>query len=93
MRQMWFRTATHNLMRDFQDEIPGYTKNAEIARLLSELSLKSGPDGIKGNLLACYEHLVAHRIFPSQELPLLRAWLTDLDAVLKSERLSSAIAS
>lgn len=73
----------HNLMRDFQDEISGYMKNREIAKLLSDLSLKSGPAHASENLLKCYEHLVANKIFPPEELPLVRAWIEDVEACLR----------
>lgn len=68
----------HDLMRDFRDEIPGYLQNDEIASLLTSLELDSDPQSIGANLLTCYEHLVSAGIFPPEELPLVRTWLSDL---------------
>ena len=68
----------HNLMRDFQDEIPGYQHNEEIVRCLNEVKLKSGVESVHDNLLACYGRLVSRGFFPDAEMSLLRAWLADL---------------
>jgi hypothetical protein len=68
----------HNLMRDFTDEIPGYTQNSAIVARLTDLSLKSGRDSVSDNLLACYEALTAAGFFPKDELPLVRGWVEDV---------------
>jgi hypothetical protein len=68
----------HDLDRDFADEVPGYTRNKEIADVLSRLQLKSGEEQIGDNLHCCYEALVAAGIFPSAELELVELWLEDL---------------
>src|SRR5262249_22014991 len=60
----------HNLLRDFEDEVPGYLKNAKIAAILAGLSLKSGRDSASQNLLACYEAFVAQGIFAPAEMKL-----------------------
>lgn len=70
----------HNLMRDFTDEIPGYTQNSAIVARLTDLSLKSGRDSVSDNLLACYEALTAAGFFPKDELPLVRGWVEDVRA-------------
>jgi hypothetical protein len=71
----------HNLLRDFQDEVPGYLNNARIAERLSGLRLTPGPGAVADNLLRCYEDLVAGGILPREELALVRAWVEDLHAV------------
>jgi len=68
----------HDLMRDFRDEIPGYTGNEALAERLSELTLASGPDAAADNLVRCYEALVRAGFFPPEELDLVRSWLGDL---------------
>jgi STELLO glycosyltransferase-like protein len=68
----------HDLDRDFADEVPGYTRNKEIAGVLSRLELKSGETQIGDNLRRCYEALVAATIFPSPELELVELWLENL---------------
>lgn len=71
----------HNLMRDFQDEIPGYERNRELMSLLIELPLAQGVSAVADNLLRCYEHLVMKGIFPEAELGLVRQWLHDLESL------------
>jgi hypothetical protein len=70
----------HNLLRDFEDEVPGYLNNQRIADLLAGLELAEGPDPstVGANLLACYEAMVGAGLLPKAELPLVNAWLQDL---------------
>ena len=70
----------HNLMRDFADEVPGYTKNKEFVSVLENLTLEKGIDGevIGDNLRRCYQALVEHDYFPEKELELVDTWLKDL---------------
>lgn len=65
----------HNLLRDFNDEIPGYLNNAKIIRVLQECTLKGEP---ASDLLACYEALVKADIMPADELKLVSAWLAEV---------------
>lgn len=69
----------HNLLRDFEDEIPGYRRNGEFMDILTSLSLASGAGALTKNLLACYEALVAKEFFPAKELDLVKAWITDVE--------------
>lgn len=71
----------HNLMRDFEDEVSGYTRNAKIRTLLATLDLPSGEHHLAANLRTCYAHLVAQGFLPAGELDLLDAWLHDLARV------------
>ena len=80
----------HNLMRDFRDEIPGYTHNRKIAELLEGLSLASGVEKLGDNLRLCYESLVRAAIMETRELALLEAWIEDFAAIRKSPRTSAA---
>jgi hypothetical protein len=68
----------HNLLRDFEQEIPGYLQNHKIVKTLTELSLDSGHGAVADNLLRCYEAMVAGQFIPADELPLVKAWLTDI---------------
>jgi STELLO glycosyltransferases len=67
----------HNLMRDFNDEIPGYQKNEELVQRLMGLSLDGGAASVGGNLYKCYSMLVSAGFFPESELALVNAWLAD----------------
>jgi hypothetical protein len=71
----------HNLMRDFNDEVPGYIRNKELVEILEGLSLKGGTGSLGGNVLSCYEALVTAGFFPEKELGLVHAWLQDLTTV------------
>ena len=68
----------HNLMRDFEQEIPGYLQNEAIIRTLAELKLEAGPAHTSANLLRCYEALVEKKFIPPDELPLVHAWVADV---------------
>jgi len=71
----------HNLMRDFEDEIPGYLQNRAICEALAQLELKSGAAHIADNLRSCYIALVKRGWLADNELELLEAWLEDLQSV------------
>jgi hypothetical protein len=68
----------HHLLRDFQDEIPGYLHNRAMAAALEALPLKAGEEHIAANLLACYETLVEREWVGERELTLVEAWIADL---------------
>jgi hypothetical protein len=68
----------HNLMIDFNDEIPGYLNNNAIADELQKLNLKRGPEYINDNLYTCYETLVKLNIMDQTELRLLSLWMDAL---------------
>jgi hypothetical protein len=83
-----FREATvvqdrndHDLMRDFADEIPGYISNRKICSALASLELAPGVEAIHENLVKCYTCLVAGGYVGAEELPLLDAWLADIEAL------------
>ena len=68
----------HDLLRDFEEEVPGYLHNGAIRRALDELTLAPGEQAIPEALRACYRRLVALGFVGEAELPLLDAWLEDL---------------
>jgi hypothetical protein len=74
----------HDLIKDFEQEVPGYLQNRSIARTLADLSLLPGEGTAVDNLVRCYEALVGEGVLPSAELPLLHAWLSDLESALGS---------
>ncbi len=66
----------HNLINDFELEIPGYLKNQIIIDILNSLSFS----GSLGNrLYQAYESLIKEKITNEQELVLVENWLKDLD--------------
>lgn len=70
----------HNLLRDFEQEVPGYIGNGEIAAVLEALSLPAGERNVAANLLACYEALAGRGFLPRDELPLVKAWILDVES-------------
>lgn len=68
----------HNLLRDFEDEIPGYLHNERIIETLDALVLSEDPAKIGENLITCYESLIGIGVIGQAERPLLTAWLNDL---------------
>lgn len=73
--EVWQERNVHNLMRDFNDEVPGYQQNNRIAEILESVPLKPGVENVSANLLQSYSHLVDAEIFPAKELELLTAWI------------------
>ena len=69
----------HNLMRDFEDEVPGYLNNKKIVDELAALNLKAGAVNIADNRRICYEKLVGISVISGEELSLVDAWLADIE--------------
>ena len=69
----------HNLLRDLEDEIPGYLHNRRICEALEALVLEAGIGKIGDNLKVCYEKLVGMSLIGREELGLLDAWLEDIE--------------
>jgi hypothetical protein len=80
----------HDLMRDFASEVPGYLHNSRITRILEALTLKPGTSRAGDNLVCCYEALVAAGVLPPDELPLVRAWVEDVNSLTAGVRTASA---
>ncbi|HLW75454.1 MAG TPA: STELLO glycosyltransferase family protein [Bryobacteraceae bacterium] len=68
----------HDLLRDFESEIPGYLHNRRICELLAGLALQAGPAALADDLRICYESLIAAGFLDARELSLLDCWLADL---------------
>ncbi|MDD5350349.1 MAG: STELLO glycosyltransferase family protein [Chthoniobacteraceae bacterium] len=68
----------HDLMRDFQDEIPGYLHNRALCETLAGLDPEPGPQALGDNLRLAYAALADKGFIGKEELPLLEAWLADL---------------
>ena len=72
----------HNLLKDFEDEVPGYLHNDRIRKTLEDLELKSGAGRCADNMVKCYSALIQLRLVGQEEEPLLRAWLDDMQNCL-----------
>ncbi len=78
---VWQERNDHDLMRDFNEELPGYQNNRKIAEQLDALTLRSGPERLLENLLICYERLIAMGLVGAPEIELIEAWIADLAAL------------
>lgn len=74
----------HNLLRDFEQEVPGYLNNHRIREALESLTLQRGraKDVVIQNQRQCYEKLVEVGVLPMKELSLLTAWNSDVRELL-----------
>lgn len=71
----------HDLMKDFEEEISGYLNNHKIVEDLNTLDLKKGEAHIYENLRICYKTLCDKNYISEKELPLLEAWIRDLQSL------------
>jgi hypothetical protein len=69
----------HNLLRDFEQEVPAYLNNSRIISILERVQLSSNVARIGDNLHRCYEVLVGAGVVPASEMSLVEAWLIDVD--------------
>src|SRR5258708_701497 len=69
---------SHDLMKDFRDEVPGYLGNREIAELLWHVKIRPGVDNMCDNLRSCYDSLARRGFVDPKELDLLEIWLQDI---------------
>ena len=72
----------HDLMRDFEDEVPGYLGNRRFVDVLETLSLKAGAGNSIENLLLCYRSLIQKGFFPEREYDLVKAWSEDIEQII-----------
>ncbi|MGB3948371.1 MAG: STELLO glycosyltransferase family protein [Bacteroidia bacterium] len=75
---VWQERNEHNLMKDFEDEIPGYSNNFRICKELQDLQLKKGKENIYANLVTCYQKLIDINVIGKDEMTLLKAWISDI---------------
>lgn len=69
----------HDLMKDFESEIPCYIQVEQVCRILNGLNLS---DDYSNNLRVVYAALSEAGIVAGEELQLVEAWLDDLAQVL-----------
>ena len=74
---VWQERNSHNLLKDFQDEIPGYLHNGKIVEVLSHLALRSGKEHIFENMKTCYSAIIDMNLIDPAEMQLLDAWFAD----------------
>ena len=75
---VWQERNDHSLIKDFEDEIPGYLNNETICRKLEDLDLASGEKNILGNLIRCYELMTENNFIGKEEMNLVNAFCQDI---------------
>jgi len=75
----------HNLLNDFESEIPGYLWNTRIRGLLNEVSFVAD-DSISARLRRCYEALASAGIVDAEELTILDAWCSAMALVMTQRK-------
>jgi hypothetical protein len=71
---VWQERNEHNLLKDFEDEVPGYLNNSRICKLLEELDLKNGAENICENLIRCYRMMTEEKFVGEKEMELVEGW-------------------
>ena len=78
---VWQERNQHNLLKDFEDEIPGYLNNYKICSELADLNIKGGKENMLDDLLNCYDMLTGKGFVGKEEDELVRAWCDDISKV------------
>ncbi|WP_198135161.1 STELLO glycosyltransferase family protein [Rhodopseudomonas palustris] len=78
---VWQDRNEHDLMADFEDEIPGYLNNHRIRLMLEQLPLQGGVANIAHDLHRCYEAMLGLGLVTAAEMTLLEAWIEDIQRV------------
>jgi len=78
---VWQERNEHDLMADFEDEIPGYLHNRRIGEALAALPVPSGTGRIGDALLMCYEELIRLGVVGREEFDLVESWVSDCEAI------------
>jgi hypothetical protein len=74
----------HSLMRDFEDEIPGYIENKRIIELLSKRAKTLSPNmGLSVVVRELWGSLNVEGIIPDVEMEILDAWLAAMVVAMK----------
>lgn len=75
---IWQYRNPHDLLKDFQDEVPGYLHNAEIMELLDSIPCDEGQDAF---LRKSYGSLAKTGLIGQQEKRLVEAWINDVNSL------------
>jgi hypothetical protein len=78
---VWQERNDHSLLKDFEDEIPGYLNNQKIIDVLMGLKLVAGENAVCDNLIKCYDAMIDNGWVQAEEASLVRAWVEDISNV------------
>lgn len=79
---MYQKRNIHDLINDFNDEIPIYKNNKIIFSILQKIKLKKGHKFFLENMRICYIELIKNKIFEKKELKYLNAWIKDCKKII-----------
>ena len=68
----------HNLMKDFEEEVPGYLGNEKICHLLDGVRLLGGENNFLKDLVSIYSKLIEESFLVQEEMVHLNNWIADL---------------
>jgi hypothetical protein len=69
----------HNLIKDFQDEIPGYLDNKKICEILTDASSSwKGNMTIKSKVLSSWAALNDEKYVINEEMDILNLWMDSI---------------
>ena len=74
----------HNLIDDFEQEIPMYLNNQNIFNILSKMRFKKGIKNYLVNLKSAYKALVKGNFVSRLELKYLDLWINDFNLINKN---------
>ena len=77
---VWQDRNDHSLIKDFEDEIPGYLHNEKICKMLEDLDLLNGENNQAENLIRCYRLLTENNFVGKEEMALVHAFCEDMRA-------------
>jgi hypothetical protein len=84
--EMFQDRNAHDLLRDFEQEVPGYLGNKRLCEVLEDTKLLGGNPEVGANLHRCYAALVGSGFIPATEMTLVESWLADLDRSMSAHR-------
>lgn len=67
----------HDLLKDFEGEIPIYLNSEKILKILSKLKMKRSESDIFYNLIKSYKALIKNKVIKKTELKYLLSWVSD----------------
>jgi len=72
----------HDLMKDFEQEVPGYLQNELIVQILGKIKFDK-ENTVADNLLVCYDELIDSGIFPEKEHDSVFQWVKDYESITR----------
>ncbi len=81
---MYQKRNYHNLMNDFNLELPMYLNSKKLNEILENIKIKKGISFFSYNLLHIYKILIQKKFFQKRELLYLKSWLKDCKNIKKN---------